>query len=957
MTEKTTHTNAKQENRPFYLITPLFSKANQIGVQNLKERKDREISLNQREAGTQKVCKAQDEQKGLLRKVFIDRKGLNQPHSFLYKGGFPLNNEVPKATLLPERFVNLLMSSGRKDKARKCLTLALLSITSRIGVPDPLKSLANLPSKQSQIDLKPSAKQAITNENQGNDKQGSAKPLQIPYLTQRERVAKQLSPKNQVFTKDRRNPVRTKSKTDKPLNVLGGSLSAGFAKGSNHSLISACLANLKWGRKKLNPALGFWSVSQVFQPLRSTYKANPASRIKAIEKIERGCKGQVAHPCPLQPLQPPRNSPIYPTLNSRQGRKLIEPKHEFCKEGDELGVNKEGGEKPTLQPHSFLAWRGLLTPANDSGPVRVLPSAEQSCLADHLGTPELGDPKRMYCALQNLPTNSQSNCYLYLGGLPTDKQLVPKELYNRLSTNQPTPVVLQALPTLPFATLSLPFHGKRFETRFPFLLSQNHFSLSLVRRSLREEFVLTRSGIERRQETRESRDYLMGLLWQSFLLGLGRPQQRKGFAKHSTNSLHHDRSANLTVLGFAKSAFSFLPCGATLWGETNPLNPEERKLRVSPRKGFSFNTNKTWVASLLPTPRLSALFRWEENRFLPLIGVDIGVSCQLRKETHIKAGSQTWSPGRNHCVNVGFAQLLFCLGKSVAKGCKGRTNRFPHFLVYNTPLKRDVEAVRKLLPFAQSTKGERFSFLPRQSIGRVASHERKGFTSHGTNAKWFVPTQTTFIPPVRSHPSKSYQGFAKVSLRSVPAQNLSNLEETLFLAKPRTVGKRWVGLESNFFSTPFPRKGLPSTLGKPQENTSPALPNPWGLKPNVGFNPQDEKVAKGKGLKDHYIWHTQVLLKGVQRVQPALEVRRVRKGRNTFQVPAVVKQKRGEKLAIKWIVDSARKSRQKGNKGFSESLGNQLLQSFDRLGEARSKRNELLRLAESNRPFLRFRWW
>ena len=116
-------------------------------------------------------------------------------------------------------------------------------------------------------------------------------------------------------------------------------------------------------------------------------------------------------------------------------------------------------------------------------------------------------------------------------------------------------------------------------------------------------------------------------------------------------------------------------------------------------------------------------------------------------------------------------------------------------------------------------------------------------------------------------------------------------------------------------------------------------------------------LAKKSQEKDTKSVHTGVLLKGIQRVQPTLEVRRVRKGRNTFQVPSVVKQKRGEKVGIKWIIDSARRSKRKNNKLFSDSLANQLVESFDRLGEARSKRNELLKLAESNRPFLRFRWW
>lgn len=122
-----------------------------------------------------------------------------------------------------------------------------------------------------------------------------------------------------------------------------------------------------------------------------------------------------------------------------------------------------------------------------------------------------------------------------------------------------------------------------------------------------------------------------------------------------------------------------------------------------------------------------------------------------------------------------------------------------------------------------------------------------------------------------------------------------------------------------------------------------------------GIPPVAKKaLEKEKDIKNV---HTTVLLKGIQRVQPTLEVRRVRKGRNTFQVPSVVKQKRGEKVGIKWIIDSAKSKKRKGNKLFSLSLANQLVQSFDKLGEARLKRNELLKLAESNRPFLRFRWW
>ena len=807
MTQKTRNTSTEQKSRPFYLTTPLFRQANQIGVQG--KSKDRETSLDPTKAGTHKV---ESDQESVPRKVFTDRRNSNKQHSVLYKGTHPRNNEVPKATLLPERFVNLLMTSGRKDKARKCLTLALFSITGRIGIFNPLKMLTDLPSKQNQIDLKPSAKQVLTSKNKANNKQGLTLPL---------------SPKNQGKT-----PLSSKSKTDKPSNVLQGLSPTGFAKQSTNSLINACLANLKAVQKGFaflprttqeSQSNSYREIERVAYPpvssegiqsLASMYRANPGTRIEVIERIERGFVTGWTTP------SVPSNSSISLTTASHEGRQLVDTKQQVEKElracGNPFakGINGEGGERPGLQQQPFVAWRDLLSVANDSRLARRALQLPNLCFAKGGRDPELA-----FAPFQS------SSC-LYLGYLPASRQGKGLSL-----TNQPA----QKLE----ATLSLPFCGKRFETTSPVLLSQNTSSLSFVRRSLRERFVLTKSGIERRQETREGKDYLMGLLCQSFLSGLGHCSAKQAVRRKGC-------SANLTVVGFARHGLQSTP----------------------------FNTTKT---RLSPPPRLSALFRWGENRFPPLIGIaPLASPASQSKGCKQKVGFQAHSPGRNHSVKGCCAQR---------KGVGKPINWFSHFLAGNNSLEGGVEAVRGLFPFAQSTKAKRCA-------------------------------------------------------QQNPAERIA------FLAKPRTVGKRWVELAGH-----RPSQSVANVQSKTNDNTNPF---PWGLFPTSGNNPQGEK---GQVLKDLYIWHTQVLLKGVQRVQPALEVRRVRKGRNTFQVPAVVKQKRGEKLAIKWIVDSARRSRQKGNKGFSESLGNQLLQSFDRLGEARSKRNELLRLAESNRPFLRFRWW
>ena len=100
---------------------------------------------------------------------------------------------------------------------------------------------------------------------------------------------------------------------------------------------------------------------------------------------------------------------------------------------------------------------------------------------------------------------------------------------------------------------------------------------------------------------------------------------------------------------------------------------------------------------------------------------------------------------------------------------------------------------------------------------------------------------------------------------------------------------------------------------------------------------------------------TQFLEKAINNIKPNLEVRKVRRGGTTYQVPTILRRKRSEKLAIQWLIESAQKNKKKSS--FSESLANELMQAFYKSGEARQKRNILLQLAESNRAYIRYRWW
>mgnify|MGYP001223311322 FL=1 len=91
----------------------------------------------------------------------------------------------------------------------------------------------------------------------------------------------------------------------------------------------------------------------------------------------------------------------------------------------------------------------------------------------------------------------------------------------------------------------------------------------------------------------------------------------------------------------------------------------------------------------------------------------------------------------------------------------------------------------------------------------------------------------------------------------------------------------------------------------------------------------------------------------VENVKPSLEVRSRRVGGATYQVPMEVRPIRAQALAMKWIVDSARKRKEKTIK---ERIANELIDAFNNKGNAVKKREDTHKMAESNRAFSHFRW-
>jgi len=88
-------------------------------------------------------------------------------------------------------------------------------------------------------------------------------------------------------------------------------------------------------------------------------------------------------------------------------------------------------------------------------------------------------------------------------------------------------------------------------------------------------------------------------------------------------------------------------------------------------------------------------------------------------------------------------------------------------------------------------------------------------------------------------------------------------------------------------------------------------------------------------------------------VKPAVEVRSRRVGGATYQVPVEVRSERRQALAIRWIIDAARK---RGEQTMQDRLSNELLDAVNNRGSAVKKREDTHRMAEANKAFSHYRW-
>lgn len=93
--------------------------------------------------------------------------------------------------------------------------------------------------------------------------------------------------------------------------------------------------------------------------------------------------------------------------------------------------------------------------------------------------------------------------------------------------------------------------------------------------------------------------------------------------------------------------------------------------------------------------------------------------------------------------------------------------------------------------------------------------------------------------------------------------------------------------------------------------------------------------------------------RALDNVRPLVEVKSRRVGGATYQVPVEVRPTRRNALAMRWLVDAARK---RGEKSMDLRLANEFLEAADNRGSAVKKRDDTHRMAEANKAFSHYRW-
>jgi len=97
----------------------------------------------------------------------------------------------------------------------------------------------------------------------------------------------------------------------------------------------------------------------------------------------------------------------------------------------------------------------------------------------------------------------------------------------------------------------------------------------------------------------------------------------------------------------------------------------------------------------------------------------------------------------------------------------------------------------------------------------------------------------------------------------------------------------------------------------------------------------------------------ELFAQALENIRPMVEVKSRRVGGATYQVPVEVRPNRQNALAMRWMVEAARK---RGGKSMGVRLADEVLDAVEKRGAAFKKREDVHRMAEANKAFSHFRW-
>ena len=98
---------------------------------------------------------------------------------------------------------------------------------------------------------------------------------------------------------------------------------------------------------------------------------------------------------------------------------------------------------------------------------------------------------------------------------------------------------------------------------------------------------------------------------------------------------------------------------------------------------------------------------------------------------------------------------------------------------------------------------------------------------------------------------------------------------------------------------------------------------------------------------------TEVFTQAMNNIMPSLEVKARRVGGATYQVPIEIRPERRQTLALRWLVEFARK---RSERAMADRLAGEILDASNNTGNAVKRHEDMHKMAEANKAFAHYRW-